>query len=274
MVRRHCATVAAGALDVRVDADREVPAEGLAGLDETLHYLEGEPEDVARYVLILDAINFGSGWFEELKTGTNVLTERLTALTRERGGPWSAAELRELRAGDVADALSLNAQHELTRLYAQALNQLGHRLGEAGALALAGDSAEGLAERLAISLPFFADHGFFKRAQIAANDLHLSGAVRYPDTAKLTAFADNLVPHVLRHDGVLTYSDTLAALVDEGRELPAGSRYEREIRACGVHSCELLARRLEVAPATLDNWLWNRGQTIPGRPHRTRTVFY
>jgi Potential Queuosine, Q, salvage protein family len=273
-VRRHCASVAAGARDVAIDADREIPGDGTNGLDPQLHFLEGPPEDVARYVLILDAINFGSGWFDELRTGTNALTERLTTFTRKRGEPWSAAELRALGAQDVAEALGLNAQHELTLLYAQGLNQLGALLGEGGALALAGDSAEGCAERLAAALPFFADHGFFKRAQIAAHDLHLSGAVDYPDTARLTAFADNLVPHVLRSYGVLTYSDALAALVDAGRELPAGSRYEREIRAAGVHACELLSQRLGLPPATLDNRLWNAGQDLPGRPHRTKTVFY
>ena len=40
-----------------------------------------------------------------------------------------------------------------------------------------GDSAEDLAERLAAGMPFFDDRGFYKRAQIAANDLHLAGVV-------------------------------------------------------------------------------------------------
>ena len=31
------------------------------------HYLEGEPADVADYLLALDAINFGSGWFPTLR---------------------------------------------------------------------------------------------------------------------------------------------------------------------------------------------------------------
>jgi hypothetical protein len=57
---------------------------------------------------------------------------------------------------------------------------------------------------------------------------------------------------------------------------------EREIRACAVHACELLAARAGVPPRVLDNWLWNRGVELlrdgsgagAGRPHRTRTVFY
>jgi hypothetical protein len=218
-------------------------------------------------VLILDTINFGSGWFAALGTGTNALTERLTALTRARGAPWSAEELRAITSRDLA-VLGLDPAHELAQLYAEALNQLGawlpHDLG---------DSAEALAESLA-ELPFFNDPGFYKRAQIAANDLHLTVVVNYPDVGKLTIFADNLLPHLLRHEGVLTYSEALAEMVDNGIELPAGSREEQEIRACALHACEGIARKLGVAPALLDNWLWNKGLGLPGRPHITRTTFY
>ena len=63
-------------------------------------------------------------------------------------------------------------------------------------------------------MPFFADHGFYKRAQIAANDLQLAQVVDFPDVDRLTIFADNLVPHVLRLDGVLIYDDALAHAVD------------------------------------------------------------
>ena len=74
-------------------------------------------------------------------------------------------------------------------------------------------------------MPFFDDRGFYKRAQIAANDLHLAGVVDFPDIDRLTIFADNLVPHVLRLDGVLRYSDELAAARSTpGSELPAGRR--------------------------------------------------
>jgi hypothetical protein len=79
---------------------------------------------------------------------------------------------------------------------------------------------------------------------------------------------------VLRHEGVLAYSGALAERVDNGIELPAGSRPEQEIRACALHACEGIARRLGVAPALLDNWLWNKGLGLPGRPHITRTTFY
>jgi Potential Queuosine, Q, salvage protein family len=98
----------------------------------------------------------------------------------------------------------------------------------------------------------------------------------FDDLDRLTIFADNLVPHVLRVDGVLRYDERLAAHIDSGELLPPGEE-EREIRACALHACELIAERTDTPPRVLDMWLWNRGQSprykaIPR--HRTRTVFY
>jgi hypothetical protein len=166
-------------------------------------------------------------------------------------------------------------------LYARALVDLGGWLGSRGALeaveAESGGSAPRLASALAAAMPFYADRGFYKRAQITANDLVLAGVVEFTDADRLTIFADNLVPHVLRVDGMLVLAPELAAKVDAGEELPSGSEMETELRACAVHACELLAQRWGVAPRVLDNWLWNRGQGAPYTdtpPHRTRTVFY
>jgi hypothetical protein len=284
-VRRHCAAVAASARWVRIDRTAAVEAGGVAGLDHELHFLEAPPEELARYVLVLDAINFGSGWFptlqgEEGESATNAITRRLTDHARRRGGTWTAAELRALDARAVAGVLEQDPAHDLMGLYARALNQLGTWLGDRGALevvAEAGGSAERFARALATGMPFFDDRGFYKRAQITANDLTLAGVAAFADVDRLTVFADNLLPHVLRTDGVLIYAPELATVVDAGIELPAGGAMEREIRACALHACELLARNLDVAPRTLDNWLWNRGLGPPysqGRPHLTRTVYY
>jgi hypothetical protein len=176
--------------------------------------------------------------------------------------------------------LEQDGAHPLMALYAEALVQLGAFLGDRTALdvAVAADgSAARLASELAAGMPFFDDRGFYKRAQIAANDLVLAGVAAFADVDRLTIFADNLVPHVLRTDGVLRYAPELAARVDAGELLAAGGAFEREIRACALHACEQLAARAGVPPRTLDNWLWNRGNGPPytdGAPHLTRTVFY
>ena len=285
-VRRHCSAVVRGARWVRIDEQAEIPVGGVDGLDATLHLLDASREDVARYILILDAINFGSGWFPTLRapasgaTLTDEMSRRLTEHARRTGSPWPAEELRSLGAGDVAGVLGQDPGHELMTLYAHALRQLGGWLGERSALqavADAGGSAAGFARQLARGMPFFDDRGFYKRAQIAANDLVLAGVATFEDVDRLTVFADNLLPHVLRLDGVLRYERELAATVDAGTPLAPGSAMEVELRACAVHACELLAVRLGVPARTLDNWLWNRGNSLrPGRhvPHLTRTTFY
>jgi putative queuosine salvage protein len=285
-VRKRCAAIAGSARWVQIDAAAEVPTAGVAGLDAELHLVDAPAEDVARYVLILDAINFGSGWFPTLRppdggeSMTDAMTRRLTEHARRRGGPWTAEELRTLDARAIAEVLAQDPGHELMALYAVALSDLGQWLGHRNALdavAEAGGSAATFVSALARGMRFFDDRGFLKRAQITANDLVLAGVASFDDVDRLTIFADNLLPHVLRLDGVLRYDPELAAAVDGGRLLAAGSPMEVEIRGCAVHACELLAHRLGVPPRTLDNWLWNRGNRTPSdlrRPHLTRTVFY
>jgi hypothetical protein len=238
---------------------------------------------VAAYLLTLDSINFGSGWFPTLRkrpgcSGYFTVAWGLADRFRERG-PWTAEQLLGLEGPEVAAVLGQDADHELMGLYARALRDLGAFLGNRTpleAVAAAGGSAERVAETLAAGMPFFDDQGFHKRAQIVSSDLALAGVAEFSDLDRLTMFADNLVPHVLRVEGVLAYDDALAAHIDSGELLPPG-REEREIRACALHACELIAAELEVPPRVLDMWLWNRGQEprYKSRPrHRTRTVYY
>jgi hypothetical protein len=280
-VRAYCARVAADAQWVDVDLDAAAGYEPgpPPALDPRTHYLDGERDDVAAFVLTLDSINFGSGWFPTLRKPpgrSGYFTVASALATRFRAqGPWSAAELCELDAPTVAEVLGQDADHELMGLYAQALNDLGSFLDERGALEVV-DAAGGSAERLA-AMPFFEDPGFYKRAQILPHDLVLAGVADFADVDRLTIFADNLVPHVLRGDGVLEYDARLAGRIDRGELLEAGSPEEVEIRACAVHACEQIAERMAVPPRILDSWLWNRGQQLRYklRPrHRARCTWY
>jgi hypothetical protein len=284
-VRRSCALIAASSRSVRIDLDRlrDIEPGPPPALDPERHYLEGDPESVAAYVLTLDAINFGSGWFPTLRkrpgcSGYYTVAWALADQFRANG-PWSPAELQAIDAEAIVLVLDQDPEHELMDLYARALRDLGRFLDGRTALdavEAAGGSAERLAENLSHAMPFFDDVGFWKRAQITANDLALAGVAEFDDIDRLTIFADNLVPHVLRMDGVLAYDERLAARIDAGELLPSGDE-EREIRACAVHAGELIAAELGVPPRTLDVWLWDRGQeprykSLPR--HRTRTVFY
>ena len=282
---------------IDLDAAGEVqPAEPPA-LDPERHYLEGKAADVADYMLALDTINFGSGWFPTLCKRTSegapvsgyfTVSWGLADHVRAHGAPTSAW-LAQVSTVEIAKILGQRPDHELMSLYAQALRALGRFLEgppnqptrrALDLVAESGGSAERLASTLARGMAMFDDRGFYKRAQIVANDLALAGVATFEDLDQLTIFADNLVPHVLRCDGVLVYDDALAARVDAGKRLSLGGT-EREIRACAVHACELISQRTGVPARTIDTWLWTRGQAggrviqYKARPrHRCRTVFY
>ena len=204
-VRYGCAQTAAQAQWVRIDmdaiADEEVLAKiadarsrraARAELDPVRHYLEGEPADVADYLLALDAINFGSGWFPTLRkrldggapvSGYFTVAWGLTDYVRAQHaacGGWAldGAWLRAVDTRTIAAILGQRPDHELMSLYAQALRELGRFLGERRALDLVaecGGSAERLAQALARGMAMFDDRSFYKRAQIVAADLALAG---------------------------------------------------------------------------------------------------
>jgi Potential Queuosine, Q, salvage protein family len=307
-LRQACAQVARRARSVRVDA-AAIPAYA-ASLREPMAAAAvvaapppataAQREREVAYWLTLDAINFGSGWFPELRkrdgaSGYNTIARRW----RERhdaDGPFTAAQLTALDGATVARVLGQDPGHELMALYAASLADLGARVrsDHGGRFAGAADAAGGSAQRLARMLgdwACFADASdydglavpFLKRAQIAVADLHRAGVARFDDLGRLTMFADNLVAHVLRLDGVLGFDDELVARIEAGQLIEHGSAEEVEIRACALHAVELIVAQLhrrdrpDATAAAVDELLWNRGQeprykAVPR--HRSRCTAY
>src|SRR5437763_2367613 len=108
-VRNHCAEIAAGARFVSIDLDRlgEIEPGSAPALDPERHYLEGSREDVAAYLLTLDAINFGSGWIPTLRkrpgcSGYYTIAWALADTFRARA-PWANEELREMAPDPLAE---------------------------------------------------------------------------------------------------------------------------------------------------------------------------
>lgn len=279
---------------VSIDSERarHYPIADHRLIEDPAYRRVGDDETTARFVLALNAVNFGSGWFAHFPGGYLAVARAMAHYRAD------AHELAHVSERDIAGVLALDVaepnQRELTGLYTRALNDLGRELvarygGSARAFVEAADhSAEQLARQL-LAMAFYRDRStyqqkeiaFYKRAQIASLDLSRALADsplgRFDDLHRLTVFADNLLPHVLRTDGVLRYDAALGARIDAGEPLVAGSPEEIELRACTVHACELIARAGAITEAELDTMLWQRGhepryQTTP--PHRTKTVWY
>jgi hypothetical protein len=289
-VREECARVAATARQARIEERRIVPYAASLPVPRPVPTAlvddADEREIRAAYWLTLDAINFGSGWFPTLRKLPGLSGyATIAAGVRRRfdlRGPWTATELGAIGRFELARVLRQDPKHELIGLFADSLHDLGERLlsGFDGSFTALVDSAGGSAVQLVDTLarwPSFADSSrydgrsvpFLKRAQIAAADLARSGAARFEDVAELTMFADNLVPHVLRLDGILTLDPELVARIEREELIEHGSPEEVEIRACAVHAVELIvaASPTPTTAVAVDQLLWHRGQ---GRMYKSR----
>lgn len=265
-------------------------------LDAANHFVGAAPEKVAAYVLALDSINFGSGAFRPAQAAGLSLEYDVVAQSLK-----AAFERDEWRDPVVWPAITADDCHRVFNLqktvcaevdwlmaaFAAHLQQsaacLARDFGGIGGV-LACDGGR-LLETVA-SWPHFRDvaayHGreiaVFKRAQILLADLELAiGGFGGMD--RLTCFADNMVPHVLRCEGVLDYAPALAARIDAGELVEAGSDAEIELRCAAIAAVADMAASLQgrYSQVNLDHMIWHRGYAMNffGKPpHRTVTTWY
>jgi len=283
-IRAAAARVAARARHVRIEHETIEAYARTLGASPPAPDIEGDDESRAAFSLQLNAINFGSGWFPTLNKPGGLSGFRTMEAGLRRRGPWTSRELRAITRTEVAETFGQDPGHELMGHFARHLRELGERVDSFAAFARSGTVIE-LAHELA-RWPTWFDrspyHGddvpFFKRAQIAAADLALGGLTDPAGLEQLTLFADNLVPHVLRIDGVLAFAPELVARIDAEALLEHDSPEEVEIRACALHAVELLVRAHGNTTATaVDNVLWQRGAAprYKAHPrHRARSTAY
>ena len=312
-IRSRCAEVAAVARHVHLvdDAVESYAAALAVGTvatdpgDPAHHDVSADAETRALFVLALDAVNFGSGWFPVLAkrpghSGYHTIAAGLAEHVRARG-----LVVDDLRSVDRPTMAAITGQDPdgpvqvLLDQFVESWQQLGDLIVDRGGSAIdfvaaADGSAAALVQALDEGHPLYRDAPVYdgrpvplhKRAQITAADLHLAfgdaGPGRFHDLDRLTMFADNLVPHVLRLDGVLEFDPGLVDRLDAGELLTPGEPAEVEIRAVAVHAVERLVDALAdtehpLNAMTLDGILWHRGAgaAYKARPrHRCRTTAY
>jgi Queuosine salvage protein len=277
-VRAASAWVARRARSVRInegaiaDYATGLPAPG----SEDPPPFTGDPEAAAAFAICMNAINFGSGWWPTIRkrpghSGYATIASGVNERFNETGA-WGTEELQAMNAEKIAAVVGQDAEHPLMAEFAVALHDIGDHIDREyggrflGPVEAARDIPD-LAGTFA-TWNAFADTSsyddrevpFFKRAQLAAADLNRAGVADLPGLDRLTAFADNLVPHVLRVDGILQLDPDLTARIEAGDLLQHDSPEEVELRACTVHAIELLAAAGPLSAAEIDSALWNRGR--------------
>lgn len=278
-------------------------------LEEGHHFLAHDaPEKTAAYIIALDSVNFGSGYFKDAQAcGIELEYNQIAGALKSAFSanrlcvPVQWASATPLECHEVFGVPP--SRHErldrLMALFAAHLQETGRRIiaehgGSVSKLLAASDNSAATLTNIVGAWPTFRDVteykgrevAIYKRAQILAADIYLAlqgqAPAAFTDMDALTIFADNMVPHVLRHDGILSYAPLLAEKIDNGLMIEPGAQEETEIRMAGIHAVELMKNAAarsgsRVTSVNLDHILWNRGYEagIYALPtHRTWSVWY
>ncbi len=316
-IKEKCAFVADNNAHVRVCYDEianyvdDLSAADIMGLsavwDTNWHYF-ADVEPTLSYMVALDCINFGSGYFSTLKKRegetSGYVTVAMALKDRYLQKPMTAEDFTKITAADCADIFAQDIEQadmlDLMGKFAEALQEMGAYIVQeyqgsfSAFIEAAGQSADKLVAQVAC-IPPFRDishyHGqdipIYKRAQILVGDLYTAfegeGPGKFDDIGDLTIFADNVVPHVLRYDGLLSYTDALAERIDTGDYLQADEDAEIALRACSIHAAQKIIEEFrargnqEIYAMHLDHWLWHRGHEAAytgKKRHHTKTTDY
>lgn len=264
---------------------------------EGIHYFDDGPLTV-QYLFVLDALNFC--FWPDAELHYDHLATGLRSAVMADKSIFDADRLMKFTGVDLRKLLNWPRELPLEEERARLLREVGSELnrsfgGKASNLVTAADgSAITLVNLIASHFPGFRDHCvykgrqvfIYKRAQIFVADLW--GAFKgksfgaFKDIQSITMFADYIVPAILRHLGIISYSPSLASKIDSFNELLPGTEEEVEIRACTITAVEKLGELLSVKigrpilTVQLDWWLWSTGISLQSKLpcHRTQTIYY
>jgi len=270
-------------------------------------YYKGEGGIFLNYIVTLNALTFDAGLSKEFKEkikrkeSTFKVVASLLKEQVQQGESLDVNFAKNINSQKLGKMLGVDPAFELIGMYVQSLNELGSFISKSyGSYSNfinsfnAQSRANGIVNSLYENLSFYKDKAeyngftvfFLKRAQLLANDIYLAfkgkGYGDIKDINNLTMFADNLIPHFFRIEGVLEYEKDLVQRIEKEEIIPFGSKEEVEIRAFGVQCIEKLRELLNkrnplIMSSEIDWYLWEKTQhpkykSIPR--HKTPTFFY
>lgn len=265
-------------------------------------------EQLANYVLVLDALNFCFWGEPRWKVTTGDRTENgywgLTmALRRALEDGYQiidAGTLAQICATDVARILRGESVIPLFSARVHNLREAGssliqnHNGSFMDCIHESNGSAVDLLRRVITLFPSFVDVRtydgrtipFYKRAQILISDLAAAfeahGERIFDDLTVLTAFADYKVPQVLNQLGIVKYSPRLETALRSMQLIRPDHLWEVEIRASTIVAVADLATASstsdhQIPEYAIDWHLWALGQVADEKRlpyHRTITIAY
>ena len=258
----------------------------------------------AAFVLVVNCLNFGSGYFPYIKKNASDSGYKTVASALlkhfEQYWPFLPSDLCHL---DAIMFLTPPAEgpspefKELAALFSLALQELGSTINERfkNSFECFIESAESNPTNMvatAMEMQCYRDGYRYlgldfmpaKKAQITVSDLislgeylgslgHDTGLLSFDNCTDLTAFCDNSVPHVLSRDGILDYDQALRNHLEQGKLIDYGSQAEIEIRAATLVAVDAIAGcaseiyKSVVSAREVDAALWNKKHHPNNRAH-------
>ncbi|KAJ2063820.1 hypothetical protein GGI17_001452 [Coemansia sp. S146] len=264
-----------------------------------------------------DTINFGCMSMHISQTpldarGLQALT--LGDISRNFGIPLLGKE-RPMSEGNTAVMISEASElRPLAEIILGILQDTGRRLEQSGFASFADfiiktcvekPTAANLVQKLVTAFPSLRDAAsiggqpvyLFKKAQLIAYDIcqkfgKEDSMFGFPDIGDMTLFADNVVPAVVQHHGLIDPCSSIRAKIASGQELTL--QETTAMRAASIVAAQLVvdcanspssgfkAGAIPVNQATLDNFWWYEGkepelrsiqrlQTMFKKPFHTKT---
>jgi Potential Queuosine, Q, salvage protein family len=276
---------------------------------------EGDPDETIDFILVADSIDTaftdftrhekfqldfaGKHWSDseaEFACIKRALDNGVPFLDGKYLAGISRTELNKIFEGNIEMPMldeKLEVLHQVGRVLAEKYDGRFHNFVRSRSPRLY-DNGNGLVDRMVKEFPRFNDVSmvdgheikFYKLAQLGIwmlySTLHRAGKFRLEDVAKMTAFADYIVPLALRLHGITRYSERLENAINSHQLIPRDFRWEIEIRAHCIYATALLREEinklrpsnLQVIIPQIDARLWTHFHTTTWPHHLTLTIMY